>query len=59
MSQTTLDKAKTSQVQLNIRELEDGNGDGEQKTRKGFKFWMIFVAICISMFMSALEFVCI
>ena len=27
------------------------------KNQKDYRFWMVFVVICVSMFMSALEFV--
>ena len=29
----------------------------EPQHPKGFRFWMVFVAICVSLFLSALEFV--
>ncbi len=51
--ETVLDSENKFETQLVIQELEHGR----QGARKGLRFWMIFVAISISMFMSALEFV--
>ncbi|KAJ3552285.1 hypothetical protein NM688_g4228 [Phlebia brevispora] len=53
------DIRKKSDVELKISEPGEDGGvkDGElQKSAKGFRFGMIFLAICVSMFMSALEF---
>ncbi len=46
-------------VQTTVGKVMDERFDSEAVNNnvKGFSFWMIFVAICVSMFMSALEFV--
>ena len=37
--------------------LDQVSRDAPAKARKGLSFWLIFLAICVSLFLSALEFV--
>ena len=48
-----------SDVGMVIQEVDDDRVEyaTAHNSAKGFRFWMIFVAICVAMFMSALEFV--
>lgn len=34
-----------------------GSGDSEPSTPKDIKFWLVFLAICITLFLSALDLV--
>ncbi|KAF7794865.1 hypothetical protein EIP86_006007, partial [Pleurotus ostreatoroseus] len=47
-----------STLQIAVSEAVDSRLESAatQGSAKGLRFWMIFVAICVSMFMSALEF---
>ncbi|THG93354.1 hypothetical protein EW026_g7860 [Hermanssonia centrifuga] len=56
-----LSPALKSVIQLDITavdpsQLGEHAGDQDSRSaRKGFNFWMVFVAICVSLFLSALE----
>ncbi|KAJ3552511.1 hypothetical protein NM688_g4116 [Phlebia brevispora] len=51
------DIRKKSEIELTVlEEAADTQDEDFENSKKGFRFWMIFVAVCISMFMSALEF---
>lgn len=53
------DFSMKSTIQIAASEVADTRLESAatQDSAKGLRFWMIFVAICVSMFMSALEFV--
>lgn len=59
VSHSQADLAAKSEAQIAVGEAANDRVDGGAVTDypKGFRFWMIFVAICVSMFLSALEFV--
>ena len=45
-----MDKAVDSVEQLEVK-------DTPQRSSRGFRFWIIFLAICVCLFLSALEYV--
>ena len=49
-SEFDMDKAIDVVEQLEVRETP-------QKSSRGFRFWIIFLAVCVCLFLSALEYV--
>ena len=49
------DSPSSSKQVVVLEQVQDP--DAPTKTRKGLRFWLVFLAICVSLFLSALEFV--
>ena len=54
-----LSSSSKSDVELTVKDApaDESASKAPKHTPKGARFWLVFVAICVSLFLSALEYV--